>query len=111
MRTGQFRYRISIYNMIGGKNEFGETEILKTLYRSVRSSRKYIGGTTNEVDNTISVKRTIEFTVRFDENIVEDMVIKYGDDEYWCKYVYHTNEHTTTMRCVHQSADRFKNGE
>tara|TARA_R110000803_G_scaffold210835_1_gene284140 strand:+ start:9264 stop:9596 length:333 start_codon:yes stop_codon:yes gene_type:complete len=109
MRTGQFRYRISIYNMVGTKNEFGEPEIIKQLYKSLRASRKYIGGTTNEVDNTISVKRTIEFTVRFDENILEDMVIEYNGDEYWCKYVFHTHTSTTTMRCVHQSADRFKN--
>ena len=75
MRTGQFRYRIGIYSMVPTKNGFGENELLKTLFKSLRASRKYIGGTLTEQDNAVSTKRTLEFSVRFDEDIQEDMVI------------------------------------
>tara|TARA_R110000851_G_scaffold295923_3_gene450921 strand:+ start:739 stop:1068 length:330 start_codon:yes stop_codon:yes gene_type:complete len=109
MRTGQFRYRIGIYSMVPTKNGFGENELLKTLFKSLRASRKYIGGTLTEQDNAVSTKRTLEFSVRFDEDIQEDMVIEYKGDDYICKYVFHTYEQLTTMRCVHSGNDRNKN--
>lgn len=95
--------------MVPNKNSYGENELVKTFYKSLRTSRRYIGGTLTEQDNSIATKRTIEFTVRFDESIKEDMVILYNGEDYICKYVFHTYEKTTTMRCVHSGNDRNKN--
>ena len=100
MRTGQFRYRINIYSLDGAKNEYGEKEQNLVLHKTAKASRKFIGGLMTQQDNQIAPKQTVEFAIRYDESILEDMVIIYKGEKYRVTYVFHTFEILTTARCI-----------
>jgi len=99
IRAGELRYKIGIYNLTRTKNEFLEEEITLTLYRTVRADRKSIGGTIKELDGQIAPSETMEFKIRYDFAINEDMVVIFKDTKYRVKYVYHTHEESTHIRC------------
>lgn len=107
IRAGELRYRINIYSITRTPNEFGEPEKNLTLYRSVRCARKFIGGTTMEIDEQMVPQQTVEFKIRFDFNIVEDMVVIFDSRKYQCLYVFHTYEEATTLRCKLIKDDNF----
>jgi len=98
--AGKLRYRIKIYNRVITTNEYGEGEESLSLYKSVRAERRYLGGYVRKEDEQMSPGVTIEFQIRFDENINEQMYIRYNDDLYRVRYVYHTYEMTTTIKCT-----------
>ncbi len=107
IRAGEFRYRINIYSITRTPNEYGEPSKSLTLYNSVRAARKFIGGTTSEIDEQMVPQQTVEFKVRFDFNLVEDMVVMFSGNKYQVMYVFHTYEYATTMRCKLIKDDNF----
>lgn len=100
MRTGQFRYRINIYDLQKVANEYGEPDLNLKLHKTAKASRKFIGGLMTLQDNQVAPKQTVEFTVRYDPTLAEDMVVIYKGEKYRITYVFHTFEITTTMRSI-----------
>lgn len=99
IRAGELRYKISIYSFTRTRNEFLEEETHLALYRTVRADRKSIGGTVKELDGQMSPTETMEFKIRYDFAINEDMVVVFKGKKYRVKYVYHTHEESTHIRC------------
>ena len=100
IRSGELRYRINIYSITRTKNLTGEEERTLSLYRSVRAARKFIGGTTKEVDNQMAAQQTVDFKIRYDKNVEEEMVIIFDGKKYQTTYIYHTYEESTTIRTI-----------
>lgn len=107
IRSGELRYRINIYSIARTKNEYGEEERTLSPYRSVRAARKFIGGTTKEIDNQMAATQTVDFKIRYDKNVEEEMVIIYDGRKYQTTYIYHTYEEATTIRTILIKDDNF----
>lgn len=107
MRTGQFRYRIIIYTLVNVKDDYGGVKQTLQQHKTCKASRKFTSGLMKNLDNQISAVQTVEFTIRFDFSIVEDMVVKFKGEKYRVTYVYHTHEQTTTMRAILTKDDKL----
>jgi len=97
--AGNLRYRINIMELIDSLNEYGEIEKTMSLYRSVRSDRKYVSGAVYEIADQMKEQVTIEFTIRFDENVTTKMLVEYKSQLYKIVYVQHIHEEVTLIKC------------
>lgn len=82
MRAGSLQYRIKVIQSQLTTDEFGAKSEYWVLYHDMRAGILYKSGNKSITDNEMFNSSSVDFSVRYDENITEQMRVVYNNKIY-----------------------------
>ena len=97
IRAGLLKYRITLLRRTMTINALKERIETLVKYRDVKADMVYMSGSEAVQNYQETAINTRVFTLRFDENITEHMVIRHDGVDYNIRYIEHIRRSATKL--------------